>query len=210
MHRAFRAYSVSLPGPTWNRQGQTKNCCGGGAVECAARAEPRSGDASSSNRNVSCRSSEPARNGSLGHRMASRRCRRRTGRGHLVARRHDVVQDDGDGTPPLAAGTVDNTCLIKNLLRQMIVTWRLKFPVRCVQIPCSFTKIPCSNGSIRPSLINSWKMSGRFFRCRLILPAIILNNAEALALLSLHHVWGGLLGFMRRRLLRLVPGHFGR
>src|SRR4030095_9315037 len=53
MHRAFRASSVSLPGATGNRQGQTKNCCGGGAVECAARAEPRSGDASSSNRNVS-------------------------------------------------------------------------------------------------------------------------------------------------------------
>jgi hypothetical protein len=71
----------------------------------------------------SCRSPEPARNGNLGHRMASRRCRRRIGRGHLVARRHDdVVQDDGDGTPPLAAGTVDNTCLIKNLVRRMIVT----------------------------------------------------------------------------------------
>jgi hypothetical protein len=29
-----------------------------------------------------------------------------------------VVQDDGDGTPPLAAGTVYNTCLIKNLVRR--------------------------------------------------------------------------------------------
>jgi hypothetical protein len=26
----------------------------------------------------------------------------------------------------------------------VIVTWRLKFPVRCVQIPCSLAKIPCS------------------------------------------------------------------
>jgi hypothetical protein len=34
--------------------------------------------------------------------------------GHLVSRRHDgVVQDDYDGTPLLAVGTVDNTCLSK-------------------------------------------------------------------------------------------------
>ena len=68
-----------LPRPTWNRQGQTKNCCGGGAVECAARAEPRSGDASSSNRNVKLSFTRAAK-WQLGHRMA-RRCRRRIGRG---------------------------------------------------------------------------------------------------------------------------------
>jgi hypothetical protein len=34
--------------------------------------------------------------------------------GHLAARRHDgVVQDDGDGTPQLAARTVDNIRLSK-------------------------------------------------------------------------------------------------
>jgi hypothetical protein len=36
------------------------------------------------------------------------------GGAHLVARRHDgAVQDDGERTPPLAAGTVDNSCLSK-------------------------------------------------------------------------------------------------
>jgi len=36
------------------------------------------------------------------------------GGAHFVGRRHDgAVQDDGERTPPLAAGTVDNSCLSK-------------------------------------------------------------------------------------------------
>jgi hypothetical protein len=45
--RAFYIFDTHV-----NRQGETQDFCGGGAVDCAARAEPRSGDASSSTRNV--------------------------------------------------------------------------------------------------------------------------------------------------------------
>jgi hypothetical protein len=120
-----------------NRQGETQDFCGGGAVDCAARAEPPSGDASPSNGNVKLSLTRTGAKWQVGASNGKPKMSAKNRAGPPCrAPGHDgVVRDDGDGTPPLAAaGTVDNPAYQKPR-PAVIVTWRLKFPVPWQKFP---------------------------------------------------------------------------
>jgi hypothetical protein len=115
-----------------------------------------------------------------------------------------------------AVASLSHRCYFQAARSGIESPWTLSWTLYCRSAACSL--IECSRGTQNKRLNSNSRDPLRlrcaqpriFFRCRLILPALILDNAAALALLLLHDVWGGLLGFIRRRSPRLFPGHFGR